>query len=105
LACGLILSRLALMIVLAIGAMPALLNITIVPKGEGPALSLDICHASQALDTAGALLPMAAPIRIKERAGAAPIFGAPPPYLIHLVTDHLPDINPPPPRRRTYLAI
>jgi hypothetical protein len=84
-------------IVLAIGAMPALLNITVMPKGEGPALSLDICHAAQALDSAGALLPMAAPMRIEERM-AAPIFGAPPPYLIHLVTDYLPDINPPPPR-------
>ena len=30
---------------------------------------------------------------------AAPYeLGAPPPYLIHLVTDYLPDINPPPPR-------
>jgi hypothetical protein len=96
-ACGLILGRLALIIVLVIGAMPTLLNITVTPKGEGPVLLLDICHAAQGLATAGTLLPMAPPVRIEDRV-AVPMFGAPPPFLIHSVANYLPDINPPPPR-------
>ena len=94
---SLILSRLALAIVLVAGAMPSLLDITITPRGDGPAVSLDICHPAQALDNAGALVPMAAPSRIEQRVAALG-FGAPPPYRIHPITDYLPDINPPPPR-------
>jgi hypothetical protein len=91
------LSRLVLLIGLIAGAMPALLNITITPKADGPSISLDICHAAQALDNAVAVVPMAAPMRIEERL-PAPVFGAPPPYPVFSATGYIPDIDPPPPR-------
>jgi hypothetical protein len=77
--------------------MPALLNITIAPNSSGTVISLDICHPAQALDTAGAVMPMALPVRFEERV-AAPMFGAAPPYVVQAATDYIPEINPPPPR-------
>jgi hypothetical protein len=94
---GLILSRLLLALVLIIGALP-LLNIVVRPSSDGPALSLDICHPAQALDTAAAaLIPLAIPSRLAYRS-QSPAFNELRPFILHLITGYIPDINPPPPR-------
>ena len=85
-----------LVIILIAGAMPGLFDITINPRCGGPAISLDICHPPQSLDITAAV-PMAAPSRIEDRV-AAPALGTPASYQVRLVTDYLPDIDPPPPR-------
>jgi hypothetical protein len=93
---GLILSRLLLALILITGALP-LLDIVVRPSSDGPALSLDICHPAQALDTAAALIPLAIPSRLAYRS-PSPAFNELRPFILHLITGYIPDINPPPPR-------
>ena len=93
---SLILSRLLLVLILIIGAFP-LLNIAVRPSSDGPALSLDICHPAQALDTSATLIPAAIPSRVAYRS-PSPAFTELRPFVRNLVTDYIPDINPPPPK-------
>lgn len=86
-----------LALIFIIGTLPPLLNIIVRPTSEGPAISLDICHPAQALDTSAALIPLVVPIRI---AYGTPMtaFGAPRPFLLDRDTGYIPDIIPPPPK-------
>jgi hypothetical protein len=86
-----------LALILIIGMLPPLLNIIVKPTSKGPAISLDICHPAQALDTSAALIPLVIPIRIAYRIPMA-AFGAPRPFLLDRVTGYIPDIIPPPPK-------
>jgi hypothetical protein len=84
-----------LALILILGALPPLLNIILSATSDGSAISLDICHPAQPLDTSR-LLPLAVPIRIAYRIPMA-AFGAPRPFLLHRVTGYIPDIIPPRP--------
>jgi hypothetical protein len=93
---GFVLSHLLLVLILVTGSMP-LLDVAVRPSPDGPAFSLDICHPAQALNTAGGLIPLAIPSRAAYRS-PSPAFSIPRPFQLHLITDYIPDINPPPPR-------
>lgn len=92
------LSQGLLAIIIIIGALPPLLNISVRPTSEGPAISLDICHPAQALDTSAALIPLVVPIRIAYGIPMTAAFGALRPFLLDRVTSYIPDITPPPPK-------
>ena len=86
-----------LALILIIGTLPPLLNIIVKPTSEGPAISPNICHPAQALDTSTALIQLVIPIRVAYRIPMA-AFGAPRPFLLDRVTGYIPDIIPPPPK-------
>jgi hypothetical protein len=67
------------------------------PTSDGPAFSLNLCHPAQALDTVGALIPLAIPSRVAYRS-PSPEFAEPRPFQLDPITDYIPDINPPPPK-------
>ncbi|HUN56762.1 MAG TPA: hypothetical protein VMU41_01485 [Candidatus Binataceae bacterium] len=94
---GFVLSHLLLVLILVTGSMP-LLDMAVRPSSEGgPAFSLNICHPAQALDAAAALIPLAIPSRAVHRS-PSPAFAAPRTFQVHLITDYIPDVIPPPPK-------
>jgi hypothetical protein len=86
-----VLSYRLLALILIIGTLPPLLTVIVRPTSEGPAISLDICHPAQALDTFAALIPLVVSIRIAYRDPMA-AFGAPGPFLLDRVKGYIPDI-------------
>jgi hypothetical protein len=91
-----VLSRLLLVLILVTDLI-RLLDDAVRQSSDGPAFSLNICHSAQPLNTSGGSILLAIPARARYRS-PSPAFSTPRPFRVHLITDYIPDINPPPPK-------